>query len=126
MRQPDLRQLAARVTERQPVVLEADRRRATIAAREAAPLADFQAGLVLGQLVICGNCSSFAVGADPATLGHCRRYSTESWPFVPFACAGFTASPKPAAPAFVPDPDGRRALTCELPGHPLTRTRRAS
>lgn len=76
-----------------------------------APLmADFQAALVLGPLVICGNCAFFARGAEPAGLGQCQRFATESWPFVPFTCGAFTVSPRPAAPAVLPDPTGARAL----------------
>lgn len=51
--------LAARVTERQPITLRADRKRAIIAVRDAAPLADFREALRLGRQVICGNCSRF-------------------------------------------------------------------
>jgi hypothetical protein len=61
---------------------------------------------VLGRLIVCGNCDAFRFGAKPAELGHCRRYDTEAAPFCPFQCPGFEVAKEPAAPAFLPDPDG--------------------
>ena len=73
-------------------------------------LTDFQAALVLGRLVVCANCADFHHGAEPAGLGQCQRFATGAWPFVPFACGGFAVSPTAAAPAYLPDPDGARAI----------------
>lgn len=75
-------------------------------------LADFRAALVLGRLVVCGNCAHFGRGAELAGLGHCRQFDAESWPFVPFVCSGFTVGPRPIAPAYLPHLDGARALAC--------------
>jgi hypothetical protein len=113
MRQPNLRELAARVTDRQRLALDADRRRAIIVARDAAPLADFRQALLLGRLVICGNCSRFEFGAPPAGTGTCTRWQVEAFPFVPFWCAGFELSKTPTAPAFVSDLDGASAKARE-------------
>lgn len=85
---------------------------------DAALLADFHAALVLGRLVVCGNCAHFDRGAEPAGLGHCRRFASETWPFVPFTCAGFTVSPTPAALAYLPDPDGSRVIASQAGGRP--------
>lgn len=77
-------------------------RQEIIAARDAAPLGAFRAALIRGALVVCGNCSRFAFGADPAALGDCRHFHTEVYPFVPFYCAGFELARTPTAPAFMP------------------------
>ena len=83
-------------------------------AKEAeAPLADFRAALVMGRLHVCCNCSEFRFGADPAGLGHCRRFNVEAAPFVPFWCAGFEPSHRAVAPDYLPDPDGTRARARE-------------
>lgn len=89
-------------------------------------LTDFQAALVLGRLFICGNCAYFTAGTDPGGLGHCRQFSAATWPFVPFICGSFRMSPRPSAPAFLPDPTGARALASQLGVNPLAGTRRAS
>jgi hypothetical protein len=90
-----------------------ERRRAIIQARDAAPLSDFRAAFVMGRLHLCGNCSRFIFGADPGALGHCQRFNLETAPFVPFWCAGFEVSRTPAAPDYLPDPDGARARAKE-------------
>lgn len=89
-------------------------RQQIVAARDAAPLADFREALILGRLVICGNCSRFTFDADPAGLGRCDRWDIEAFPFVPFYCAGFHLSRTPTAPAFVPDPEGSRERALEM------------
>ena len=89
------------------------RREAITQARDAAPLCDFWAALTLGRLMLCGNCARFNFGEEPAQLGHCRRFDVEAWPFVPFWCSGFELSATPAAAAYLPDPDGSRALSRE-------------
>jgi len=73
-------------------------------------LADFRTALVLGRLVVCGNCASFDRGAELAGLGHCRQFGRETWPLVPFICGAFMVSPKPIAPAYLPDLEGARSL----------------
>jgi hypothetical protein len=105
--------LAARVTEKQPIALAVDRHRAMIAARDAAPLAEYRAALNLGRLHVCGTCAAFQFGTDPAALGHCARFGVETWPFVPFWCAGFDAAPTAVAPAFIPDPIAAHSQTKE-------------
>lgn len=74
------------------------------------PLKDFREALMLGRLVICGNCAHFAFGADPADLGQCARYAVEALPFAPFQCEGFEVATTPAAPLFLPDPTAAQAL----------------
>ena len=113
MRQPSLKQLAARVIQRQPIILEAERHSAIVAARDAADLDYWRAPLVLGRLHICCNCQLFAFAADPGALGHCRRFNLEAAPFLPFWCAGFEVSRTPPAPDYLPDPDGARARAKE-------------
>lgn len=80
-------------------------RRTIIAGRDAAKLAEWRAALMLGRLVLCGNCSAFQFGADPTGFGHCQRFDTEAAPFCPSPCAGFAPSATPTAPAYLPDPD---------------------
>ena len=77
-------------------------------------LADFRTALVLGRLVVCGNCANFEPGAELDGLGHCRQFTRETWPLVPFICGAFVVSPKPIAPAYLPDLDGARALGRQL------------
>jgi hypothetical protein len=91
-----------------------DHSRAIVAAREGAKLGNFRAALHLGHLHICGNCASFRFAPDPAALGHCTRFTVEAWAFVPFTCPRFEVSAAPAAPAFLPDPDGKLAPEREL------------
>lgn len=78
-------------------------------ASDAKVLTDFRAALLLGKLIVCGNCLHFTPGTEPGGPGHCRQFGTETWPFVPFICSGFTVSPTPLAPAYLPDLDGARA-----------------
>lgn len=79
-----------------------------ITARDATNLAGWRAALVLGRLVVCGNCNAFQFGADPAALGHCQRFDTEAAPFCPFPCEGFAPSETPTARDYLPDPDSAR------------------
>jgi hypothetical protein len=101
-------------------------KRAIIAARDAAPLADFRAALLLGRLVICGNCAHFAFGAEAGGVGHCRRFGCEAWPFAPFVCSGFTMSPTPTAEAYLPDRDGAKAIAGQTGTKPVYSRRRVS
>jgi len=103
MRQPDLRGLAKKVSERQPVVLVADQRRAIIAARDASDISEFPNALRAGALQICCNCSKFTFAADPAAPDQCALLREEVWPFVPFTCGTFTLSKDPVAPQYVPE-----------------------
>jgi hypothetical protein len=89
-------------------------------------LADFRAALVLGRLVVCCNCTYFTAGAEPGGLGRCRQFAAETWAFVPFVCGGFTVSPRPAAPAYLPDSDGARAIAGQTGRNPISAHRRAS
>jgi hypothetical protein len=115
VRRPSLRDLAKQVLERQPISGEADVRRAIAKAIEAARLTDFHASLLLGRLHLCGNCAHFKFGTDPAAPGDCAVFGEELLPFaMPFYCAKFQASATPAAPSFLPDEDGKRALEREF------------
>ena len=67
--------------------------RAVLAARDAAPLSEYRAALILLRLHVCGNCAAFQFGSDPASLGECLRFNVEAWPFVPFGCVGFKPRP---------------------------------
>ena len=80
----------------------------------AALLTDFRTALVLGRLVVCGNCARFEPGSVPDGLGHCRQFGRETWPLVPFICGAFLVSPRPIAPAYLPDLDGASALGQQL------------
>lgn len=60
-------------------------------------LRTYEAALNSGKLVICGQCTHFIFSAEPASLGRCQYYKVESWPFVPFTCAGFARRQKKAA-----------------------------
>ena len=113
MRQPSLKQLAARVIQRQPVTRAAERCSAIVAARDAADLNYWRAPLVLGHLHLCGNCAAFQFSPDPAGLGRCSRFNIEAAPFVPFWCAGFEVSRIATAPDYLPEPDGARARAKE-------------
>lgn len=84
-------------------------RRTIIAAHSAATMSDFREALCLGRLHVCCNCSQYTFGTEPSGLGHCRRFKTEAWPFVPFWCSGFEPGRAPVAPECLPDPDGARA-----------------
>jgi hypothetical protein len=113
MRQPSLKQLAARVIQRQPITLAAERCGTIVAERNDTDLDYWRAPLVLGRLHLCGNCAAFQFGSAPAGLGRCSRFHAETAPFVPLWCAGFEASHTPAAPDYLPDPDGARARAKE-------------
>jgi len=63
---------------------------------------EYFAALLLGRLSLCGNCAQFQFGEDPAALGQCTHFHCEAWPFVPFSCSEFKASPTPAAPEYLP------------------------
>jgi hypothetical protein len=102
MRQ-SLKDLARAVSERQPV--EQSRK----ALQESlSRLTEFRAALVLGRLVVCGNCAHFQTAREPTCLGSCQRFQVEAWALVPFSCSGFKISAHPQAPEFLPDPDGAR------------------
>ncbi len=89
------------------VLLEGDaRRRAILAARDAAGLENWRAALREGRLHLCANCTRFTFGVDPAGAGHCARYDTTTYPFVTMLrCAGFQpcASQTPPAPDYLAD-----------------------
>jgi hypothetical protein len=97
-----LRELHAEVAEFRSAALEA---------ATAARLDDFRASLTLGRLHLCGNCSHFTFGDVPAEFGACALFGDGLVPFaMPFYCAKFVPSGTPVAPAYLPDPDGARAL----------------
>jgi hypothetical protein len=77
-----------------------------------AALAPYRAALLLGRLHVCCNCSTFVFDSN-GILGHCRRFNLEAAPFLPFWCSGFEVSRTPAAPGYLPDPDGARARSKE-------------
>jgi hypothetical protein len=112
-------ELRALIRAEKPAILEelaaeaAERRKAIKSARDAAPLSEYDAALILGRLYLCGNCAAFQFFSDPAGLGRCSSFKVETWPFIPFWCAGFEASRTPAAPDYLPDPDGARASAKE-------------
>src|ERR1700686_3749997 len=49
-------------------------RRAISAARDAAPLSEYRAALMLGRLRLCGNCSRYTFDQDPAGAGTCALH----------------------------------------------------
>jgi hypothetical protein len=101
-----LRELHAEATEFRSAVSEAI---------NAARLEDFRASLIRGRLHLCGNCSHFTFGADPAGPGSCALFGDGLVPFaLPFNCVEFQVSDTPSAPAYLPDPEGRLALEREL------------
>jgi len=83
---------------------------------EGADLDSYRHALWLGTLVVCGNCRHFQFADDPAELGQCRCFAVEAWPFVPFPCSGFEPGAAPAAPDYLPDADGSRAVERSLRG----------
>ena len=88
------------------------RRRAILAARDAAGLEDWRAALRSGRLHLCANCVRFTFAADPAGAGHCARYDTKTYPFVTtLRCAGFQpcASESAPAPDYLPEMGDRRS-----------------
>jgi hypothetical protein len=114
-------ELRALIRANKSAILEAltaeasERRKAIKSTRDAATLGmeEFRAALVLGRLHVCCNCQQFTFGTHPGRFGHCRRFDLEAAPFVPFWCSGFEASGTPAAPDFLPDPEGARARAKE-------------
>jgi hypothetical protein len=88
-----------------------------LAARDAADLNSFRTALTKGRLHLCGNCTRFIFGQiDPAGVGWCDRYQTDTHPFVPMLkCAGFNAQTpeRASAPEFISDPDGTEARECQ-------------
>jgi hypothetical protein len=106
MRHPSLRELAAKVTQRQPATLGDDRRRAVLTAALGVGLEHWRAALVLGRLHLCGNCSRYTFGTDPASVGGCAVHGEGPLAFIPFHCPDFVVSCHPTLPAYVPDPDG--------------------
>ena len=81
----------------------ADREKATASARDAAPLGEYRAALVHGRLHLCGNCSRYSFGADPATAGTCALHGEGLLAFaMPFDCGDFEVSATPTAPAYLP------------------------
>ena len=81
---------------------------AIVSAREASCIADFRHALVFGGFVVCGNCSRFTFGTDPAGDGQCSTFNENAAPFVPFTCSEFELSPTPTAPACLPGGDGNQ------------------
>lgn len=103
MRQLSLRELAANVADRQPKIRAIDRQGAIIAAQEAAPLKEYRSALLLGRLHLCGNCSRYSFGPDPAGPGTCLDHGEGLLAFrLPFQCPSFQASQTPVAPDYMP------------------------
>jgi hypothetical protein len=106
VRRPSLKELARGVASRQPLSGDA----AVRLALEAASLAEYRAALILGRLHLCGNCSRYTFASDPASAGACAIHGDGLLAFaMPFGCRDFAASTTPAAPEYLPDPDGARA-----------------
>jgi hypothetical protein len=103
VRQPSLKELAAKVCERQPATLAGDRRRAIIAAREAAFLPDFRHALQAGRLVVCCNCAHFTFNEYLGAIGHCEKFNDKCAPFAPFWCAGYSRAAEPVALQYLPE-----------------------
>ena len=85
------------------------RRESIMSAWDGESLREYFEALLMGRLVLCGNCAHFAFGEDPAALGNCARLKVESWPFAPFQCEGFEPAAYPAAPLYLPDPTAAQA-----------------
>lgn len=106
VRRRSLRELAEEVADRQPLRGDA----AVRVALEAASLAEYREALILSRLHLCGNCSRYTLGPDPAGAGTCAMHGDGLMAFaMPFDCRDFAASTTPAAPDYLPDPDGARA-----------------
>ena len=102
MRQPSLRELAAKVMDRQPLTLAEDRHRAIIAARDAAGLDEWRAALLVGRLHMCGNCGRYAFGTDPRGSGTCTMHGEGLLAFaMPFRCPDFAVAEAPLAPGYL-------------------------
>jgi hypothetical protein len=100
-----LRELAAEAAERHATIL---------AASDAAGLEAWCAPLILGRLHLCGNCDRYTFGSDPADLGTCALHGEGLVALaMPFHCPDFQASGTPAAPEYLPDPDGAIARARE-------------
>jgi hypothetical protein len=105
MRQPSLRELAEKVTERAPATLAVERAGAIRAATASPALAHFRVALTLGRLHLCGNCAHFAFGPEPAGPGLCSIHGDGLLAFaMPFDCRDFAVSNAPTAPDFLPKP----------------------
>jgi hypothetical protein len=74
-----------------------NRRKAIAAARDAAPLSEYRAALILGRLHLCANCAQFTFGSEP-TRGQCRLFGVEAIAFVPFQCPDYQVSASPTVP----------------------------
>jgi hypothetical protein len=97
-----LKELARAVSDRQPA------EQARNALHEALEgLTAYREALILGRLMVCGNCAAFTFGSAPADVGHCANFTVEAWAFVPFWCSRFKPSRTPAAAQYLPD--GARA-----------------
>jgi hypothetical protein len=105
MRQPSLRELAEKVTERAPVTLAAERDGAIRSATASPALARFREALTLGRLHLCGNCARYTFGPEPAGAGTCSIHGDGLLAFaMPFGCRGFRVSERPPAPDFLRKP----------------------
>jgi len=72
-------------------------------------LDDFREALLLGRLHLCGNCSRYTFGSDPAGAGTCAIHGDGLVAFaMPFRCRDFAVSKNPIASDYLPDPDGTR------------------
>lgn len=102
-----LRELAAEAVERDNAILAA--------AQAAHPmLEEDRAALTLGRLDICGNCSRYAFGPDPAGSGSCSLHGDGLLAFaMPFDCREFDAMETPAAPRYLADPARHQAVRHE-------------
>jgi hypothetical protein len=88
--------------------------RAIIGARDAAGLEYWRGPLLLGQLQLCGNCSRYAFGHDPAGSGRCSLHGDGLLAFaLPFDCPDFAVSPSPTAPEFLTE-----SVRARVPEHP--------
>jgi hypothetical protein len=89
-----LRELAAEAAERRQLIA---------AAAQASSLEEWRAALVLGHLHVCGNCSRYAFGADPAGLGSCALHGDGFVAFaMPIHCPDFKPNAAPPAPVYPP------------------------
>jgi hypothetical protein len=89
---------------RELAVEAAGREQAIAAARDTVPLSEYRAALILGRLQLCGNCSRYTFGQDPASAGTCALHGEGLLAFaMPFGCRDFGASRVPAAAAYLPD-----------------------
>jgi hypothetical protein len=87
-----LRELSAEASDRHTAIQAAGQ-----AARPV--LDDFRQALALGRLHVCGNCSRYTFGTDPAGGGTCSLHGDGLLAFLPFDCRDFTGAETPTAPA---------------------------